>query len=84
MFGRAYVVTGSSQSIQVPATAIWEREGLHFVYVVNAEGVARLRLVTVGDRAGERTTILSGLSPGERIVTKGRETLRDGDKVGVR
>lgn len=84
MFGRGYIETGRSKKIEVPSAAVWVREGLHFVYVVNAEGIARLRLVTAGDSTDERTTILSGLSPGDRIVTSGRENLSDGDKVAIR
>ena len=39
------------------------------VYVVDAAGAARMRLVTVGERFGDRTEVLSGLDPEERIVS---------------
>jgi len=48
---------------------------------VVGENLARLRLVTAGPRRGDRGEILSGLSPGERIVTQGAERVVDGARV---
>ena len=93
MFGRARFTTGAQQGLFVPASALWEREGLHYLYVVDAGQVARLRMVTVGDFIGERANvlsgrtaaeqvpILSGLNSGERIVTAGKERITDGSSV---
>ena len=81
MFGRARFTTGSEQGLCVPASAVWEREGLHYLYVVDENHTARLRMVTTGDPVGEKVPVLSGLSAGERIVTAGRELLSDGAPV---
>lgn len=81
MYGRASVLIGRSSLIKVPSTAVWERQGLHYAYVVNAESIARLRIVTVGDTGHGQITVLSGLSPGERIVVEGRDRVADGSKV---
>ncbi len=81
MFGRARLKTGVERRLTVPATAVWEREGLHYVYVVDAQNSARLRMVTVGDPDAGRLPILSGLNSGERIAANGREQLFDGARV---
>lgn len=84
MFGRAFIETEQERVLLVPASAVWEREGLHYVYVVNEEGLARLRIVTVGAEYDGKFTVLTGLAPGERIVAGGRESVRDGMKVASR
>lgn len=82
MFGRARFVTGHEEAITLPASAVWEREGLRYVYVVSADRRARIRLVTVGKSMGSRVVILSGLTPGERVVTGGVQGIVDGTVIG--
>lgn len=84
MFGRAFVVTGSAKRILIPGDATWEREGLHYVFAVNAEGIVRLRIVTLGPPVGENAEVLSGLREGDRIVVGSRAGIADGAKVGTR
>ncbi|HZT44360.1 MAG TPA: efflux RND transporter periplasmic adaptor subunit [Chthonomonadaceae bacterium] len=81
MFGRARFRIGTERRLLVPQSAVWEREGLHYLYIVDASDTARLRMVTVGEPAGNRLPVLSGLNPGERIVAGGRERLADGARV---
>ena len=81
MFGRARFTTGTQKRLLVPVSALWEREGLHYLYVVDESHAARLRMVTAGDPVGEQIPILSGLNSGERIVTAGKEQLMDGSSV---
>lgn len=80
MFGRLRLTVGQARQILVPAEAVREREGLHYVWVVQ-DGRAALRLVTVGDRMGESYPVLSGLREGERIVRSGGERVRDGARI---
>ncbi|HZP80705.1 MAG TPA: efflux RND transporter periplasmic adaptor subunit, partial [Chthonomonadaceae bacterium] len=81
MFGRARFATGAEKRLLVPSAAVWEREGLHYLYVVDAANTARLRMVTVGEPVGERLPLLSGVNPGERIIVGGRERVTDGAQV---
>lgn len=81
MFGRAYIPRGLRRSIEIPEMAVWEREGLRYVYAVNPEGIARLRIITVGETRNGNVAVLSGLSPGELVVVEGRERVTDGVKV---
>lgn len=80
-YGKAFFKTGSRKGVAVPAAAVVARASLTSVWVVNAEGVARLRLVKVGRTLGERVEVLSGLAPGEKVVTAGIEKMVDGARV---
>ena len=52
------------------------------VYVV-VDGKAELRPVTLGQSAGSRLEVLSGLSDGEMVVVRGNERLRPGQPVNA-
>ncbi|MDX1931023.1 MAG: efflux RND transporter periplasmic adaptor subunit [Capsulimonadales bacterium] len=81
MFGRARFDRGTIRRLTVPRSAIREREGLQYLFTVDQEGTARLRMVTLGTEEGETVTVLSGLNAGETVVTGGAERLRDGARV---
>ena len=78
MFGKALFTTAFRNNLTVPNAALLEREGLRFVYTVDASGIAHLRMVTVGNSAAGRTTVLSGLNPGEKIVAAGGSVATEG------
>ena len=80
-FARVAFTTGRRSGIAVPATAVQRRGELASVYVVGSDGIARLRLITTGDAAGDSIEVLSGLDDGERVVTRPPAELRDGARV---
>jgi RND family efflux transporter MFP subunit len=82
-FGRVWVQTGETKSIRVPASAIVVRGQMECVFVV-ANQHAQLRIVRTGKRTGGEAEILSGLSSGERVVSEGAESLRDGQPVTLK
>lgn len=71
-FTHVRFVTGARSALTVPASAVTTRGQLTMVYVVDAAGAARMRLVTTGERLGDRTEILTGLDSGERVVSNAR------------
>lgn len=81
MFGRAAFAMGRRDAITVPSAAVVERGQLTSVYVVDGQGLAHLRLVRTGKAAGGRTEVLSGLSPGERIVAGKADQVHEGSQV---
>lgn len=83
MFGRAHLTTGMETRLLVPSSAFQEREGLHTLFVVDENGLARLRMVTIGDPERDLIPVLSGLNAGERIVARGAEHLHDGSPVAA-
>jgi RND family efflux transporter MFP subunit len=68
--------------ILVPKTAVRSESGRSIVFVVKDDRVER-RAVSVGQEDGEQVEVLSGIAAGERVVTDGPATLKDGDKVKV-
>jgi multidrug efflux pump subunit AcrA (membrane-fusion protein) len=81
LFGKARFVSGEREVLMIPSKAIVQRGQLSYVYVVDASGIARMRLITVGKQSGDRVEVLSGLSNGERIVSDGTALNKEGVKV---
>jgi multidrug efflux pump subunit AcrA (membrane-fusion protein) len=82
MFGRASFAAGKRETMLVPQSAISERGQIRCVHVVEGD-TARLRFVTLGERRGDWREILSGLTPGERIVVSPPPLLADGSRVAI-
>lgn len=55
-----------------------------FVYLVNDDSTVSVRPIKLGVTEGDRVEVLSGLTPGDRIVIDGADKLRDGAKINVR
>lgn len=53
------------------------------VFVVDARSIARRRAVQTGGLAQNGVVVLSGLNPGERIVSAGAAYVRDGEPVRI-
>jgi HlyD family secretion protein len=78
------VVGRKENALQVPSSAIMERDGKKFVYTVAGGKIAR-RDVTTGSGNWDRTEILTGLAPGEEVVTSlEQKELAPGVRVVVR
>ena len=71
-------------AVVVPAVGLLAaEEGGTQVIVVGADGVAHVRKIETGVRDGDKVQVLSGLKPGEQVVTVGGLGLEDGAKVRV-
>ncbi|MDN7858925.1 MdtA/MuxA family multidrug efflux RND transporter periplasmic adaptor subunit [Burkholderia cepacia] len=67
----------------VPTSAVLTGSIGQFVYVVKPDNTVTVRKVTIGPVDGERTSIVSGVSLGERVVTDGSDRLREGTKISI-
>lgn len=65
----------------IPAAAVQRGAPGTFVFAVDADNTVSVRPVTLGVGQGERVAVVSGLVPGERVVTDGADRMRDGVKV---
>jgi multidrug efflux system membrane fusion protein len=65
----------------VPVSAIQRGAPGTFVYLVKPDRTAAVQKVKLGPGDGQRIAILSGLEPGESVITDGADRLRDGAKV---
>lgn len=75
-YARVLLPSGSRTALMVPPSAIVRRGQLTSVFIVDDDGVARMRLITIG----EDSEVISGLEPGERIVTEPSK-VTDGAKI---
>jgi cobalt-zinc-cadmium efflux system membrane fusion protein len=77
MFGRIHHVHDAHKMTVVPATAILEGDDGHeVVYVETSPGSFMPREVELGVRKDSKVAILSGLSPGEKVVVDGALLLK--------
>jgi RND family efflux transporter MFP subunit len=69
--------------ILLPRGAVREEGGSQVVFVYR-DGRVERRAVRLGQARGGDQEVIAGLSDGERVVVKGTEGLRDGQRVQVR
>jgi RND family efflux transporter MFP subunit len=68
----------------VPVTSLLEADGrVATVFVVAEGGVARRVSIRTGRLLGERIEVLTGVSPGDHVITEGAAWLDDNDAVRV-
>jgi membrane fusion protein, heavy metal efflux system len=60
----------------VPKEAVLDNEGKKIVYVLRSGEEFERRDVVVGDEYGDKLAIISGVKPGERVVTQGAYQLK--------
>lgn len=70
------------KSLQIPRIALVESIKNPYVYVVN-QNVAQQRKLTIGRELGDNIEVLSGLQPGDQVVTTGQLNLTNGKSVQV-
>jgi membrane fusion protein (multidrug efflux system) len=70
-------------AILVPQQAVLQGAKGHFVFVVDAEGKAQIRVVDVGGWNGDQWFINSGLAAGETVITEGLMRLGPGAPVKI-
>lgn len=81
MYADAEILVVRKMALAVPVTAIsTDRDGAT-VMQVDAEGRVRRAKVETGIRDGGWVEVVSGLTGGDRVVTKAGAFVRDGDRV---
>jgi multidrug efflux pump subunit AcrA (membrane-fusion protein) len=80
-FARARFRVGERTAVLVPREAVYERGQLTGVFVVEADGTVRARLVRLGKSLDGKVEVLSGLKPGERIASRIVPGLVDGAQL---
>jgi membrane fusion protein, multidrug efflux system len=70
-------------AVLVPTAAIQRSPQSTFVYVVKPDSTVDLRTVEVQLTEGDDTSVKSGLSPGDVVVTDGVDKLQPGTKVAA-
>jgi membrane fusion protein, multidrug efflux system len=83
MFVRVAVKEGiQEQAILVPQQGVSRNpKGEPFALIVDAEGKAALRMLTLDREVGDKWLVSAGLAPGDRVIVEGLQMLRPGAVV---
>lgn len=83
LFGTAFFAAGERTGVSLPTASIVERGQLTAAFVIDTDGRARLRFISIGKRVSDRVEVLSGLTEGERVAISNVGELTDGRAVTV-
>jgi membrane fusion protein, multidrug efflux system len=83
MYARVEVVLPATErALVLPASAVVHNPYGETIYVIE-QGVAHQRFIKTGPSRGDLILVLSGLKPGEQVVTSGQIKLRNGSEVRI-
>jgi membrane fusion protein, multidrug efflux system len=84
MFARLKLILETqTEALTVPGDAVLVMPNGDKVAFVYKDGKVQRRVVQTGLEAGGKVQIISGIKPGETVVTAGNEKLKDGTEVKV-
>lgn len=83
MFARGEVVLANQAAQMVPIACVIIQDGYSYVFVVTEQRSVQRRRVETGMVKDNAIEIVSGVTPGERVVEKGAGFLKDGEKVNL-
>jgi len=83
MYGVVEFANGTRLAILVPRTALVMRGSLACVYILDSQGIAQLRTLTVGATQGDFIEVLSGVTSGERLVDAPGDRKLAGKRIEV-
>jgi membrane fusion protein, multidrug efflux system len=81
MYAGIRIPVGTAKKILIPADAIRARGQLAYVFALDANNIAAMRLVRAGKVENGLTEIVSGLSAGEKIVATLNDRVQEGTQV---
>lgn len=73
--------SGDREKILVTERAIGTDQDRKFVYTVNEDNTAQYREIKIGESVDGKRIVLSGLEPGEKVITEGLVRIRPGMPV---
>jgi multidrug efflux pump subunit AcrA (membrane-fusion protein) len=77
-------ISGGKKNMQtLPQSSVMQRGSISYVLIVNDDNHVHERVVTVGQRIGDRIQIKQGLKANEPVIESGGAFLTDGDIVRV-
>ncbi|MEO1092259.1 MAG: efflux RND transporter periplasmic adaptor subunit [Pseudomonadota bacterium] len=76
-------LTDSYSAILVPAAAVTQDEGGHYVFVVDESDKVERRNIQLGTAYEDRYVIEDGIEAGEQVVVKGLQKIRGGQQVEI-
>jgi len=71
LFGNVEIRLPAKSGVTVPSEAVIDTGDRRYVFVETAPGHFDPRVVTTGERSGERVEVLDGIAAGERVASSG-------------
>lgn len=85
MFGQGEIKLGEQEALTVPEAATSWRDGKSYVFTLDNDSSAGLKVVQrrvqLGRRVGTRVEVVQGIQSGEALVETGAAFLSDGDMI---
>lgn len=78
-----FVIWEGQDILQIPASALFRHNQDWALFAVE-NGRAKIRVLTLGQRAGLIVQVLSGIKAGQQVITHPEEKIQDGTRVQVR
>ncbi len=69
--------------VTIPTAAIQRGAPGAYAYVVGADNTVAVHVLKLGPTDGDVAQVISGLAPGDRVVTEGTDRLREGTLVEI-
>jgi len=79
-----HIVIDRVDGVLVPLGALFRRGDAWSVFVVDADGRARLRTVDIGARNARHAAVRDGLAAGDRVVLHPSDRVREGVRIASR
>lgn len=83
MLMRVVLTTAPHEALVVPEESITQKQGEHFISLVDAAGNAEIRQVQTGQRHHGMVEISQGLLAGEQVIVRGMGFVKAGKPVSV-
>ena len=83
MFSRVILDRGTLETMLIPATALIHQGQLTGIFLLDADQIARFRILRTGRTSGVMVEALSGIRPGDRFVVMPPPDMVDGLRVEV-
>lgn len=83
MYAKPTITFATNHNIVIPDTAVIKQQGSgqRIVYVVGSDDTVSAEVVNTGKHFDGKYEILSGLTEGMKVVTKGQSALKSGSKI---
>ena len=75
-------VYSKTDAIAIPRDSFFKEAGKEYVYIANGD-LAEKREVKTGRDVGAEIEVLTGLNPGDKLISEGRSLLENGSKINI-
>lgn len=81
MLVTAQIHAGDVKGVSIPNDAVVYKNGINYAWIVDEEGKARRKVITLGIVGDDLAQVTSGIEAGESVIVKGVSKVNDGDKL---